>query len=105
MSIIMGIGKRQKIKNISRACIEANPDIAELKEIENVRKTGNTHFVQHRTIRLADVLLAIMNENAVANKFKLFEQRVIDVVRRWAWDDNNLENQSEETLDLIRLYI
>ena len=95
---------KDKINKIRKACIKANPEgfgiIDEQKS-----------YPYMRDVRLADVLLVISNSvhNVYIDADGVFidydsvwesgEVKVHDF--NWNLKDNNLENQSEETLEFI----
>ena len=84
-----------KIDKIREACIKANPEIEQICGGEDV-----AHFCPNcsnkigRPIRLADVLLAI---GEVRPDFLL----AVGHPANWNLKDDNLENQSEETIGFI----
>lgn len=101
-----------KIEDIRKKCIEANPfDMGENHECVECNSrlcvcpwrndSGNkTDYL--RPIRLADVLLVLRNE------VPKFHQQVVlgtegatKTIGMWNLKDNNLENQSEETINFI----
>ena len=89
---------QDKIQKIREKCIEANPEINEiiLPDYPNGR---------HRTIRLADVFLALKSLDP-----KTFQETLKDLVigiengkkiMFWNLKDDNIENQTPPTVNLI----
>lgn len=129
-----------KLETIRQACIEANPEIVELKfgcevfverwghsammcafeglpELSGetsmtLHHKGKLHYVGSsskgkiigRTIRLADVLLAL--QRGSTNKRFIFItlggiDGLMDLILLWNLKDDNLDHQSPETIDFI----
>ncbi len=89
----------KKLQKIREKCIEANPKDSWLEYGQEVVEDTNGNFIassRPRPIRLADVLLAIrkfVEENGEPQDKLIYSL--------WNPKDNNLENQSEETIEFI----
>lgn len=86
---------KEKIKFIREKCIEANP------EIEADNGCAGCRYIPN-PICLADVLWVVdlLKEGDVY--FIPDREKIIaDIFHLWNTKDNNLENQSEKTIDFI----
>jgi hypothetical protein len=104
--------KKTNIEKIRTACIKVNPDIEYDVFAANPEMRSLPLGRESRPIRLADVLL-IVGTNKEFETYMwavedgclvLFQETDLDEVQhKIAWDlfDDNLENQSEETLSFI----
>ena len=90
---------QQKIKDIQKACIKANP------EINNRDCSVCGKFPLVFPIRLADVLLAIRSSNKVVDLLMTYDKKLLITKdgdgSYWNLKDDDLKHQSEETLDFL----
>lgn len=111
-----------KLKLIREKCIAANPEIVETPKsnlvvvallgiIEsNIRDTGQAHLAEMklgelleilgRPIRLADVLLAIKTQWEKRDPDAMYHD-IIKTVSIWRLSTDDLEKQSEETINFL----
>ena len=98
------MGLKNKLQQIREACIKAN--------MEGFGMVGKVEISPYmRPVRLADVLLA-MSQTGTVTKGANFLVNVVEIGHgvggsglfqdvRWNLKDDNLDNQSSETIDFI----
>jgi len=89
-----------KLEQIIKKCIEANPEIVEIRA---VTKHGIKYPEVQREIRLADVLLALgdINRPLTVNVLGYMLEYKNEKDAQWNLKDDNLEHQSGETIKFI----
>jgi hypothetical protein len=96
--------KQTNLDKIRKACIEANPQGHWLQPSSAVTAPGS--FVpENRPIRLADVLLAIECKFSEPTLPRVSLWGVANTIELWNFRDDNLEHQSEATINFIALLI
>jgi hypothetical protein len=82
---------------IRQKCIEANPEIMATRNCTHPNCQYAEHTFSGRSIRLADVLLAIFEADAEERADELIHGSV----KVWNLRKDHLNEQSEETIDFL----